>query len=179
MKFFSLLILCYLLMIVQIGIIPDVIVEGSRPNLILLVLCFALFWHRDATVFVWAIITGLICETFDSATPGTGVLLLTCLIWIAFRMQTHFQIRSLLSRFVLVFAITFLFDGLFQLLNQLDTNALPNLNSLARQASGNAIYTAVAGLALLITFKTMERFIPVTLKSNLQNSALYGSRFSH
>ncbi len=179
MKCFSLLVLCYLMMIAQIGIVPDMIIEGSRPNLILLVLCFALFWHRDATIFLWAILTGLICETFDAAIPGSGVLLLSCLIWMAFRIQIHFQIRSMLSRVLLMFVITFLFDSLFQLLNRLDSKALPDLNFLALQATGNAFYTAVAGLLFLIIFKIVQRFIPVTLRHNLQNSALYGSRFSH
>lgn len=165
--------------IVQIGIVPDTIIAGSRPNLLLLVLCFAMFWHRNATVFLWAILIGLVFETFDSATPGTSILLLTCLIRMAFRIQIHFQLRSLLSRFITMFAITFLFDSLFQLLNRLDAKALTDLNSLALQATGNAFYTAVVGLFLLIMFKIVQRFIPDALRPNLQNSALYGSRFSH
>ncbi len=179
MKFFCLLILCYLLMIVQISIVPGEIVAGSRPNLILLILCFALFWHRDAKVFLWAIIVGLICETFDSAIPGTGILLLTCLIWMAYRFQTHFQIRSLFNRFILMAVMAFLFGILFQMLNQWDAKTLSDLNSLAQQSAGNALYTAVVGVGLLTAFNIIWRLIPVNVKQNLRNKTVYESRFTH
>lgn len=179
MKIISLLMLCYLMLILQISIVPAGMIEGSRPNLILLVLCFALFWLRDAQVFVWAVITGLICETFDSAIPGTGILLVTCLIWAAFRIQTHFQIRSLFSRFVLMAMLAFLFDCLFQILNRLDAKALPDLAVLVQHAAGNALYTAIVGLGLLIAFKIILRLMPVDFGQGVQNTAVYGSRYSH
>jgi len=178
-KWISLLLFCYLMMIAQISIVPAGIVEGSRPNLILLVLCFALFWLRDAKIFLWAILTGLICETFDAAIPGTGILLLTCLAWMAFRVQTHFQIRSLFSRFVLMAVMAFAFDSLFQILNRLDAKMLPDLISLTRHSAGNALYTAVVGLGLLLACKIIQRLIPVDFGQNLQNRTAYESRFSH
>jgi len=178
-KIISLLMLCYLMLILQISIVPAGIIEGSRPNLMLLVLCFALFWLRDAQVFVWAVITGLICEAFDSAIPGTGILLLTCLIWTAFRIQTHFQIRSLFSRFVLMALMAFLFDSLFQILNRLEAKALPDVAALAQHAAGNALNTAIVGLGLLIAFKIIQRLMPVDFGRGLQNSAVYESRYSH
>tara|TARA_R110002095_G_scaffold209647_1_gene196354 strand:+ start:966 stop:1505 length:540 start_codon:yes stop_codon:yes gene_type:complete len=178
-KWISLLLFCYLMLIVQISFVPDAIIAGSRPNLILLVLCFALFWFRNAQVFLWAILAGLICETFDAAIPGTGILLLTCLVWMAFRVQTHFQIRSLFSRFVLMTVMAFAFDSVFQILNGLNAKTLPDLVSLTRHAGGNAVYTAVAGLGLLLACKFIQRLIPVDFGQNLQNRTTYPSRFSH
>ena len=179
MKLFSLLILSYLLLIIQISIVPAATIEGSRPNLILLMLCFALFWYRDATVFLWGILAGLIYETFDSAIPGTGVLLLTSLAWMAFRVQIHFQIRSLFSRFVLMAVLAFVFDGSFQILNRLEAKTLPDLISLTQQAAGNALYTAVAGLGLLVTFKIILRLVPIEFGQSLRNKTVYESRYSH
>lgn len=179
MKFFCLLLLCYLLLIVQISFVPEAIVTGSRPNLILLILCFGLFWHRDTKIFLWAIIVGLICETFDSSIPGMGILLLTCLSWIAYRIQTHFEIRSLLSRFILIAVTAFLFDGFFQVLNQWDAKVLSDLSTLAQQSAGNALYTAVVGAGLLMAFNTIWRLIPVGLQQNLGNKTVYNSRFTH
>ncbi|WP_298859026.1 hypothetical protein [uncultured Gimesia sp.] len=179
MKLFSLLILCYILLIIQISVVPEAIVAGSRPNLILVMLCFTLFWCRDATVFLWGILAGLIYETFDSAIPGTGVLLLTSLVWVALRVQLHFQIRSLISRFVLIFVLAFVFDGLFQILNRLEANTLPNLSSLAHHAAGNALYTAVAGFGLLVSFKIILRLVPIEFGQSLRNESVYKSRFSH
>lgn len=179
MKLFSLLIFSYLLLIVQISFVPEATIEGYRPHLILLMLCFALFWYRDATVFLWGILAGLIYETFDSAIPGTGVLLLTSLTWMAYRVQIHFQIRSLFSRFVLMAVLAFVFDGLFQILNRLEVKTLPDLASLAQQAAGNALYTAVAGLGLLVTFKIIMRLVPIGFGPSLRNETVYESRFSH
>tara|TARA_R110002111_G_scaffold256979_2_gene324667 strand:+ start:169047 stop:169550 length:504 start_codon:yes stop_codon:yes gene_type:complete len=167
------------MLIVQISIVPDAIIEGSRPNLILLVLCFALFWLRDTQVFLWAILAGLICETFDAAIPGTGILLMTCLVWMAFRVQTHFQIRSLFSRFILMAVMAFAFDSVFQILNGLDAKTLPDLISLSRHAAGNAVYTALVGLVLLLACNIIQRLIPVDFGQNLQNRTTYESRFSH
>lgn len=167
------------MLILQISMVPEWIVEGSRPNLMLLVLCFALFWLRDAQVFIWAVITGLICETFDSATPGTGILLLTCLIWTAFRIQTHFQVRSLFSRFVLMAVMAFVFDSVFQILNRLDAQALPDLAALAQHAAANALYTAIVGLGLLFAFKIIQRLLPVDFGQELRNNTAYESRYSH
>jgi len=179
LKLFSLLILCYLLLIIQISFVPEVTVAGSRPNLILLMLCFALFWYRDATVFLWGILVGLIYETFDSAIPGTAVLLITGLVWIAFRVQIHFQIRSLFSRFVLMAMLAFVFDGLFQILNHLETITLFDLTLLAQNAAGNALYTAIAGLGLLMAFKIVQRIAPIEFGQSLRNETVYESRFSH
>ncbi|QDV48691.1 rod shape-determining protein MreD [Gimesia fumaroli] len=179
MKFFSLLIFGYLMLIVQISFVPSATIAGSHPNLLLLVLCFALFWYRDARGFVWAIVTGLICETFDAAIPGTGILLLTGLIWLAYRIQIHFQIRSLFSRFVLMAVFAFTFDSLFQILNHLETNVLPELTTLIQQAAGNALYTAVAGLTLLISFKLVLRLVPFDFEQNLHQGTGYESRYSH
>ena len=154
-------------------------VAGSHPNLMLLVLCFALFWYRDARVFLWAIVTGLICETFDAAIPGTGILLLTGLIWLAYRVQIHFQIRSLFSRFVMIAVFAFLFDSLFQILNRLETKAFPDPTTLMQQAAENAFYTAVVGLALLISFKLILRLVPFDFEQNLHQGTGYESRYSH
>ncbi len=74
-------------MIAQVGLASEMIVAGSRPNLPLVVLCLALFWLRDAQVFFWAILVGIICETFDDAHPGTGVLVVTALCWFVYRIQ--------------------------------------------------------------------------------------------
>lgn len=166
-------------MIVQISFVPEATVSGSCPDLILLLLCFALFWLRDATVFLWGILAGLIYETFDAAIPGTGVLLLTCLIWIAFRIQVHFQIRSIFSRVMLIAALAFVFDGLFQILNRLETITHLDLNELAQNAAGNALYTAVVGFCLLFIFKMILKFVPVQVGQNTQNKTVYESRFSH
>lgn len=179
MKFFSLLIFGYLMLIVQISLVPSGAVEGSRPNLLLLVLCFALFWYRDARVFLWAIVTGLVCETFDAAIPGTGILLLTCLVWLAYRIQLHFQIRSLFSRFVLMALLAFVFDSLFPILNRLETQVFPDLALLAQQAAGTAIYTAVVGLAFLVLFKIVLRLVPIDFEQNLHQGTGYESRYSH
>ncbi|MCH9655743.1 MAG: hypothetical protein K0U86_13835 [Planctomycetes bacterium] len=179
MKLFSLLILCYILLIIQISVVPEATVAGSRPHLILVMLCFALFWSRDATVFLWGILAGLIYETFDSAIPGTGVLLLTSLVWVAFRVQLHFQIRSLISRFMLILVLAFVFDGLFHILNHLEAIRLLDLTSLAQHAAGNALYTAVAGLGLLVSFKIISRLVPIEFGQSLRNESVYESRFSH
>lgn len=179
MKFFSLLIFGYLMLIAQISFVPSGAVAGSLPNLMLLVLCFVLFWYRDTRVFLWAIVVGLICETFDAAIPGTGILLLTGLIWLAYRIQLHFQIRSLFSRFVLMAVFAFIFDSLFQILNRLETQALPDLTLLAQQAAGNALYTAVTGLAFLISFKLVLRLVPLDFEQNLHKGTGYESRYSH
>tara|TARA_R110002095_G_scaffold138534_1_gene120226 strand:- start:181863 stop:182402 length:540 start_codon:yes stop_codon:yes gene_type:complete len=178
-KFFSLLIFGYLMLIIQISLVPSGAVEGSRPNLMLLVLCFALFWYRDARVFFWVIMTGLIYETFDAAIPGTGILLLTCLVWLAYRIQLHFQIRSLFSRFVLMASLTFVFDSLFQVLNRLEVKAFPDLFLLTQQAAGNALYTAVAGLAFLVSVKIIQRLVPIDFEPHLHQGTGYESRYSH
>jgi len=166
-------------MILQISFVPEATVEGSRPNLILLLVCFALFWHRDATVFLWGILAGLIFETFDAAIPGTGVLLLTCLVWIAFRIQIHFQIRSLFSRVVLIAVLAFVFDGLFQVLNRAEAITRLDPSELALNAAGNALYTASAGLCLLVAFKIILRLVPVEFGQSTQNKTVYESRYSH
>ena len=101
MKLLSLLLLGYVCLITQISVIPELSPDGYRPNLIILVTGLALFWLRDARVMLCALLAGLVCEAFDSAIPGTGVFLLTTLVWLAYRVQIHFQLRSLFSRFVL------------------------------------------------------------------------------
>lgn len=179
MRLFSLLILCYLLLILQLSFVPELTVAGYRPNLILVMVCLALFWYRDATVFLWGILAGLIYETFDAAIPGTAILLLTGLIWIAFRIQVHFQIRSLLSRFVLMLVLAFFFDAMFSSLNRLELTTLPNLISLAQYAAGNAVFTAATGLGLLLVFKIVQRLLPVDMGSHQKQDAIYESRFSH
>ncbi|MCA9018374.1 MAG: hypothetical protein KDA77_23840, partial [Planctomycetaceae bacterium] len=111
--------------------------------------------------------------------PGTGILLLTSLIWLAYRVQLHFQIRSLFSRFLLMALLAFVFDSLFQILNRLDTTALPDLTLLVQQAAGNAIYTAVVGLAFLVLFKIALRLLPVDFAQNLHKGTGYERRYSH
>ncbi|QDT91271.1 hypothetical protein Pan161_29270 [Gimesia algae] len=157
MKLFSLLMLGYVCLITQISVVPELSPDGYRPNLIVLVTGLALFWLRDARVILGALLAGLVCEAFDSAIPGTGVLLLTILIWLAYRVQIHFQLRSLFSRFVMLALLSFLFDGLFQILNHLEAGAelISELSSILQQSAGNSLATAVVGLLLLILIKPL------------------------
>lgn len=178
MKTLSLLLFGYLMLVLQISLVPDSVIAGNRPNLILLLLCFALFWCRDARVFLWGILVGLVCETFDAAIPGTGALLLTGLTWLAYRVQIHFQIRSLFSRFVMMAFFTFAFEFLFPLLNRLEAKALPDLLLLSQQAAGCALYTAMVGLALLMSCKLVMRLLPVSFDRPMPAGG-YESRYSH
>ncbi|QDV15965.1 hypothetical protein Pan153_05840 [Gimesia panareensis] len=179
MKFFSLLLLCYLAIIAQLVLVPEMSVAGSRPHLPLVVLCLALFWLRDAQVFVWAILTGIICETFDNAHPGTGVLVLTGLCWLAFRIQMQFELRSLVSRSAVMLGLAFTFECLFQMVNRSDFRSLSELSSMLPVSAGNAVYTAVVGLVLLLICKMGRSLWLFSGNSDFATSHSYTSRYSH
>ena len=176
MKLLSLLLLGYVCLITQISVIPELSPDGYRPNLIILVTGLALFWLRDARVMLCALLAGLVCEAFESAIPGTGVFLLTTLVWLAYRVQIHFQLRSLFSRFVLLACLSFLFDSLFQALNRMEAGAelFSELSIIVQQSAGNGLATAVLGLLILIGLK----LIPVDLRTPPAASAGYSSQYS-
>lgn len=179
MKFFGLLLLCYLAVIAQLGLVPELMVSGSRPNLPLVVLCLALFWLRDAQVFVWAILVGVICETFDGAHPGTGVLVLTGLCWLAYRMQVQFELRSLWTRPVVIAGMVLAFDCLFQILNRGDIKSVSELGRLLPASAGNAVYSAAVGLALLLLCRMGRSLMPFSGSTTFGESRSYRSRYSH
>lgn len=179
MKFFSLVLLYYIALITQLGLIPNLTVAGNRANLMLVVLCLALFWLRDAQVFLWAVLTGLVCEAFDDAHPGTGVLILTGLIWLAYRVQVQLELRSLFSRCTLIAGVTFAFESLFPILNRTNWNSNIDLSGLLQRAAGNALYSALAGLLLLFCFKIMQSVIPVPGRAAFTSNGAYTSRYSH
>lgn len=179
MKFFSLLLLCYLAVIAQVGLASEMIVAGSRPNLPLVVLCLALFWLRDAQVFLWAILVGIICETFDDAHPGTGVLVVTALCWFVYRIQLHFELRSLVSRASVFTTMALAFDVLFQIVNQGSLPAVETLTSLLPVSAGNALYSSAVGLSVLLLCKIGKVLLPVSGGSSLAGTRAYTSRYSH
>ncbi|QGQ23259.1 hypothetical protein F1728_11505 [Gimesia benthica] len=179
MKFFSLLLLCYLAVIAQVGLASEMIVAGSRPNLPLVVLCLALFWLRDAQVFFWAILVGIICETFDDAHPGTGVLVVTGLCWFVYRIQVQFELRSLVSRASVFTTMALAFDVLFQIVNQGSLPAVETLTSLLPVSAGNALYSSAVGLSVLLLCKIGKALLPVSGGSSLSGTRAYTSRYSH
>ncbi|WP_417381995.1 hypothetical protein [Gimesia sp.] len=176
MKLFSLMLLAYVCLIIQISVVPELSPQGYRPNLIIMVTGLALFWLRDARVILCALLAGLVCEAFDSAIPGTGVFLLTTLIWLAYRIQVHFQLRSIFSRFVMLAFLSFLFDSLFHALNRLEAGAelISELTGILQQSAGNSLETAVIGLLLLLSIK----LIPVELRTSPAASVGYSSQYS-
>lgn len=178
MKFFSLLLLCYLAIIAQLVLVPELSVAGSRPHLPLVVLCLALFFLRDAQVFVWAILTGIICETFDNAHAGTGVLVLTGLCWLAYRIQVQFELRSLVSRSAVMIGLAFAFECLFQMANRGDFRSLSELSGMLPVSAGNAVYTAVVGLALLLICKMGRSLWPFSGSTTFGENSSYRSRYS-
>ncbi|WP_417393378.1 hypothetical protein [Gimesia sp.] len=175
MKLFSLMLLGYVCLIAQISVVPDLSPEGFRPNLIVMVTGLTLFWLRDPRVILCGLLAGLVCETFDSAIPGTGAMLLSMLIWLAWRVQIHFQLRSLFSRFVMLAFLAFLFDSLFHVLNRLEAgaNLIAELTLLLPQSAGNSLATATVGLILLIVFKLM----PFQLQASPGDSARYSPQY--
>ncbi len=175
MKLFSLLLLGYVSLIAQISVVPEWSPAGYRPNLLVLVTGLALFWLRDARVIFAALLSGLVCEAFDSAIPGSGVFLLTILVWLAWRVQIHFQLRSLFSRFVMLACLSFLFDSLFQVLNRLGAGAemISELPGIVQQSAGNSLATAVVGLCFLMLIK----LIPFDLSTIRSGSASYSPQY--